>query len=105
MHEIRVVLCTCPPDAAEDLARGLVEQRLAACVNILPRIRSIYRWDGQVTGDTETLLVIKTGAASFARLRDWLLARHPYDLPEIIALPVTAGATDYLAWVAEETRQ
>ena len=104
MDEIRVVFCTCPPAAAEGLASALVEQRLAACVNLLPQIRSVYRWAGEVTADTETLMVIKTGAASFTALRDWLLRHHPYDVPEIIALPVTAGAPDYLAWVAEETR-
>ena len=105
MDEICVVLCTCPPEAAGPLAQGLVEARLAACVNVLPEIRSVYRWDGAVTSDKESLLVIKTRAASFGPLRAWLHERHPYDLPEVIALPVTAGAPDYLAWVAEETRQ
>ena len=105
MDEICVVLCTCPPDAADVLARGLVEQRLAACVNVLPKIRSVYRWNDAVTADEESLLVIKTRAASFDGLRAWLREHHPYELPEVIALPVTAGAPDYLAWVAEETRQ
>jgi periplasmic divalent cation tolerance protein len=103
MDEISVVFCTCPPEAAEGLAGGLVEARLAACVNILPQIRSIYRWDGAVTGDDEALLVIKTPAAAFEDVRLWLQRHHPYDVPEVIALPVTAGAPDYLAWVAAET--
>lgn len=104
MDELRVVMCTCPPDAAERLARGLVEQRLAACVNVLPRIRSIYRWQDAVSDDEETLLIVKTRAAAFDALRDWLLRAHPYEVPEIIALPVTDGAPDYLAWVTEQTR-
>ena len=99
-----MVYCTCPPDAVAALAGGLVERRLAACVNVLPKIRSVYRWEGAVTADEESLLVIKTTAASFAALRDWLCAQHPYDVPEVIAVPVTAGAPDYLAWVASETR-
>lgn len=99
-----MVFCTCPPDAADELSRGVVEQRLAACVNVLPRIRSVYRWDGAVTADEECLLVIKTTSAAFPALRDWLLARHPYDVPEVIALPVSDGAPDYLTWVANETR-
>ena len=99
-----MVYCTCPPDAVDALAGGLVERRLAACVNVLPKIRSVYRWEGAVTADEESLLVIKTTAASFAALRDWLCAQHPYDVPEVIAVPVAAGAPDYLAWVASETR-
>ena len=99
-----MVYCTCPPDAADALASGLVEQRLAACVNVLPKIRSVYRWEGALTTDDESLLVIKTTATAFEALRDWLCAQHPYDVPEVIAVPVTAGAPDYLAWVANETR-
>ena len=99
-----MVYCTCPPDAADKLASGLVEQRLAACVNVLPKIRSVYRWEGALTTDDESLLVIKTTATAFEALRDWLCAQHPYDVPEVIAVPVTAGAPDYLAWVANETR-
>jgi periplasmic divalent cation tolerance protein len=104
MNEICVVFCTCPPEATEALARGVVEQRLAACVNVLPEIRSVYRWEGAVTADQEHLLVIKTTAVAFERLRDWLCEHHPYDVPEVIALPVTAGAPEYLAWVAAATR-
>jgi periplasmic divalent cation tolerance protein len=104
MDEICMVFCTCPPDAADALSRGVVEQRLAACVNVLPKIRSVYRWNGAVTADDESLLVIKTTAEAFAALRNWLCEQHPYDVPEIIAVPVTAGAPDYLAWVASESR-
>lgn len=99
-----MVFCTCPPDAADTLAHGVVERRLAACVNVLPKIRSVYRWEGAVTADEESLLLIKTTAATVATLREWLCAEHPYDVPEVIAVPVTAGAPDYLAWVANETR-
>jgi periplasmic divalent cation tolerance protein len=104
MDEICMVFCTCPQGAADALARGVVERRLAACVNVLPKIRSVYRWEGAVTTDEETLLVIKTTGTAFAALRDWLCTQHPYDVPEVIAVPVTDGAPDYLAWVANESR-
>lgn len=104
MDEICVVYCTCPPDAAEALAHGVVEQRLAACVNVVPKIRSVYRWENAVTADDESLLVIKTAAAAFTALRDWIVRQHPYDVPELIAVPVTDGTPDYLAWVAKESR-
>lgn len=106
MTELRVVYCTCPDAAAaETLARGLVEQRLAACVNILPEIRSIYRWQGDVQNDAECLMVIKTTQAAFHQLQVWLLDHHPYDEPEVIAVPVTDGSPAYLDWVAAETKE
>jgi periplasmic divalent cation tolerance protein len=97
------LLCTCPnATTARDLARGLVERRLAACVNILPEIRSIYRWDGEIQVDSEVLMVIKTTRDAYAPLESWLLERHPYDVPEVLALPVGAGSADYLDWVMNE---
>ena len=104
MNPILVVLCTCPDDSvAKKLAGGLVEQRLAACVNVLPGIRSIYRWQGRVQDDGEVLMVIKSSQETYAALECWLSEQHPYDLPEIIALPVERGLQGYLEWVAEET--
>lgn len=104
MTEVRLVYCTCPDtDTANTLAAGLVGVRLAACVNVLPQIRSIYRWQGKVQNDAEVLLLIKTTAAALGGLQEWILHNHPYDVPEVIAVPVTEGAPEYLNWVAQET--
>lgn len=99
-----VVLVTCPPDRAPELARSLVEARLAACVNILPAVRSLYTWKGEVCDDGEALLVVKTRASLFDALRTAILAGHPYEVPEIIALPVVAGHQPYLDWLESSTR-
>ncbi|GLQ86505.1 divalent-cation tolerance protein CutA [Dyella flagellata] len=98
----RVLLCYCTcPDAAsaQQLAQTLVNESLAACVNHVPGIRSTYRWRGEVTTDSEELLLIKTTAARFDALRERLLALHPYELPELIAVPVEHGHAAYLDWV------
>lgn len=103
--DVLVVLVTTPtPERAAELARALVEERLAACGNVVPGLRSIYRWEGEVQDDPEALLVLKTTRARFEALRDRILALHPYQVPEVIALPVEAGSAAYLAWVAGETR-
>ena len=92
--------CTCPDAAsAGRLAEALVGERLAACVNRLPGVTSTYRWKGEVTTDVEELLLIKTTAARFEALKTRLLALHPYELPELIAVPVDRGHTAYLDWV------
>lgn len=102
--ETLVVLCTCPDEAtAAGIATALLAAELAACVNCVPGIRSMYRWNGQIRDDTEVLLVIKTRAGRYAALEATLRAHHPYDLPEIIALPVVAGARDYLNWIGQAT--
>jgi len=96
----QIVLTTCPDAAsAERLARILVEEGLAACVNILPPMRSIYRWKGKIEDASELLLVIKSAAARFPDIRDRLRALHPYELPEIIAVPIVDGLPAYLAWL------
>ena len=101
---VLTVLCTCPDaDTAGRLAGGLLDRRLAACVNVLPAIRSIYRWQGETCDDAEALMIIKTTAAAFAELAGWLEANHPYDVPEVLALPVAAGSRAYLDWVKSET--
>ena len=103
MTEILTVLCTCPDTAtAKSLAAGLVEQGLAACVNILPEIRSIYRWRDEIHDDGEVLLLAKTSRLAYGSLESWLLEHHPYEVPEVLALPVHAGASDYLDWVLSE---
>lgn len=97
-----VLLCYCScPDAAsaQAIAEALVGERLAACVNRLPGIHSIYRWQGAVTTDNEELLLIKTIAIRFEALRARLLELHPYELPELIAVPVERGHAAYLDWV------
>ncbi len=96
-----VVLCTCPPEAAERLAATLVENRLAACVNITGTVRSVYHWQGKVQKEEERLLVIKTTPARWQALEQKLAEVHPYEVPEIIALPVHRGAESYLRWVEE----
>lgn len=90
-------------EAARMLAGRLVEERLAACVNILAACTSVYRWQGRVEAAQEVPLLIKTTAARYAALEAAIRAAHPYALPEIVALPIDRGLPDYLAWVAAET--
>ncbi len=105
MTDALVVLVTTPtPERGAEIARALVEERLAACGNVVPGLRSIYRWEGKVQDDAEALLVLKTTRARFDALRDRVLALHPYEVPEVIALPVEAGSARYLAWIDAETR-
>lgn len=100
-----IVLTTLPDqDTARQLARQLIESRLAACVNILAPCTSIYRWNAAVQEEAETPLLIKTTAERYAALEAFLTEHHPYQLPEIIALPVAQGLAGYLAWVGAETR-
>ena len=89
------------PEDAERIATALVERGLAACVNVVSGVTSIYRWKGEVQRDAELLLVIKTAAARFEELREALVALHPYEVPELVALPVEAGHPPYLAWLDE----
>ncbi|MGB6053636.1 MAG: divalent-cation tolerance protein CutA [Burkholderiaceae bacterium] len=99
-----LLVLTNMPDAAgaEALARSLVQQGLAACVNILPAVKSVYRWQGALEQAEETTLLIKTGAGRYDELEAALRAAHPYALPEIIALPIVAGLPAYLDWIAQE---
>ncbi|MDO8346860.1 MAG: divalent-cation tolerance protein CutA [Rugosibacter sp.] len=92
------------PDAAsaELLAETLVTEQLAACVSVLPAVRSVYRWQGALERAEEVPLLIKTTAARYAALEAAIRVRHPYELPEILAVPVTHGLPDYLMWVANE---
>ena len=100
-----VVLVTTPtPERAAEIARAVVEERLAACGNVVPGLRSIYRWEGKLQDEGEALLVLKTTRARFEELKQRVLSLHPYQVPEVIALPVEAGSAPYLAWIAGETR-
>jgi len=102
MTDSIVILVTAGSEAeAEAIAKALVEERLAACVNILSPIRSIYRWQGKVADDREWLLAIKTQAERFAAVETKVKALHSYQVPEIIALPIVAGAEGYLRWLRE----
>lgn len=97
-----LVLTTCPHEvAARELAGALLEERLAACINIIPGLRSVYRWKGKLEEGTEVLLLIKAAGAVYPRLEERIRASHPYELPEIIALDIAAGSAAYLAWIAE----
>jgi len=101
-----VVLVTCgSAKEARRIARSVVEQRLAACGNILEvPVRSIYRWKGRIESAKESLLVIKSSRMRFVALQDAIRKLHSYDVPEIIALPIERGSRDYLAWLAESIR-
>lgn len=103
-RETRVVLSTLPDrEAAERLVKALVEERLAACGNIVPGLSSIFRWEGAVEEATEVLVVLKTAAATLPALLERAPELHPYDVPEFIALPITAGHRPYLEWVVDES--
>ena len=101
-----LVITNCPDEAvANAIALAVVEARLAACVNILPRVQSVYRWQGAVESATEIPLFITSTAAAYPALEARIRELHPYALPEIIALPVDRGLPAYLNWVAGETLQ
>ncbi len=103
--EILVLLSTCPDVAtAERIARELVATSLVACVNVVPGLRSIYRWNGAVQSDEEVLMILKTTTERLPAVRERLVALHPYALPEIVALSVADGHHSYLQWVADSTR-
>jgi periplasmic divalent cation tolerance protein len=102
--EFVVVLVTVPDaDTAARLGRAVVEERLAACVNVIPGLRSIYHYGGKLCDDAEVLCLVKTRRALYPALRDRLTALHPYEVPEIIAVPLAEGNAPYLAWLAEGT--
>jgi periplasmic divalent cation tolerance protein len=97
-----VVLCTCASaDEAERLARELVGARLAACVNVVPGVRSFYRWQGKLEDAAEHLLLIKSSRERFGELRAAIERLHSYDVPEVVALPIVDGAPNYLSWLQD----
>ncbi len=104
MTPVRIVLCTIDSaDAARKLARRLVQDRLAACVNIIENVTSVYKWEDRIEEDAEFLLVIKTQDSRLQELMDRISEIHPYDVPEILSWPVRKGSKAYLDWVVAET--
>lgn len=100
-----LVTCTCPDAvSAQTLAQALVEVRLAACVQVLPGLRSTYRWQGRIESADEVFLLIKTWDDRLERLVATIRSRHPYELPEIMAVEAVGGLAPYLAWLYDETR-
>lgn len=98
----RVVLVTAPDEAvAESIVRRLVQERVVACGNVVPRVTSIYRWQGEVTHEAEALIVFKTTAAGAARLLERVPELHPYEVPEVLVLDVAEGHGPYLDWITE----
>jgi periplasmic divalent cation tolerance protein len=98
-----VVFSTCgSEEEAVRIAKRLVEARIAACVNLMPKIRSVYRWQGKVEDSAEWMLLVKTSRPRFEAVRTALAAAHSYEVPEIIALPIVDGSPDYLAWLETE---
>ena len=103
--DVRVVLVTAPSlDVALELARAVVEARLAACVNLIPGVHSVYRWEGEVREDDEVLLVLKTRADRGTALADRIRELHPYDVPEVLELAAVGGSPAYLDWVRAESQ-
>ncbi|VDP30117.1 unnamed protein product [Echinostoma caproni] len=102
MHSVAYV--TCPNSSvAENMASLLVTQKLAACVNIIPSVKSIYTWKGKVEKDEEVLMIIKTRSSLIEKLSEAVKTNHPYECPEVIFVPITAGYAPYLKWISEST--
>jgi periplasmic divalent cation tolerance protein len=99
-----LVLSTCPPPQAAGIARVLVEERVAACVNVVEKVESFYFWEGKLNRDGESLLIIKTVPAQLEALTAAIRRVHPYQVPEVIALEVVGGNAGYLGWVADSCR-
>lgn len=97
-----MVFCTCPEmGTARTLAKQVIERRLGACVNILPAVESVYSWEGEVQSDSESLMLVKTLTETYPALERFLRETHPYELPEVIAVPLQQGSEAYLSWVRE----
>lgn len=106
MTDAMLVITTMPDQAgAESLGRQLVEEKLAACVNIGGPVTSVYRWDGRLQRGTEVVLTIKTTLIRYPALQARIAEQHPYELPEVIAVPITAGLPEYLAWIETCTKK
>jgi periplasmic divalent cation tolerance protein len=104
MTDAVLVLTTLPDEgAAAALAKRIVEERLAACANVFPALRSIYRWQGKIEDQGEVLVLFKARREGFERLRSRIVALHPYQVPEVLAVPVEQGHAPYLEWLANET--
>ncbi|MGY8640021.1 MAG: divalent-cation tolerance protein CutA [Verrucomicrobiales bacterium] len=103
-EDIRIVLCTFPDlDKARQIGTLLVESQLAACVNLVPQVESIYQWNGETRRDSEVLAIFKTHEFLISKLEAELIERHPYDVPEFLVLPVDSGAEGYVKWIRKMT--
>jgi len=102
--EVLLVLVSCPPGKVDGIALDLLEAGLAACINIVPMIKSFYRWQGKVQQDNESLMLIKCAANNFTALQERILETHPYELPEIITVSVSGGLPAYLDWVLQPNK-
>ena len=101
---IKIALSTCPADKAEELAESLVREKLAACVNVIPSIRSIYWWNSKIEKEEEALLIIKTAAGAVSRLEQRLSELHPYDTPEFVVVSPEQVADKYAAWALQSVQ-
>ncbi len=105
MDEIVVLVTVGSKTEATSIAKALVEQGLVACVNVLPGVQSIFRWEGKVTEESEFLLVAKTVSRAFERVATTVKSLHSYSVPEVIALPIQHGLPEYLSWVRDATKR
>jgi periplasmic divalent cation tolerance protein len=103
MDSYVLAFSTCPEERAGELARLLVEKGVAACVNVLPGVRSVYRWQGEIQEESEALLLMKAARARWAELERILLAAHPYEVPELVAVELTEVSPAYAAWLKMES--
>ena len=101
---MKIVLCNCPVEKGLEIASALVEERIAACVNIVPAVKSVYHWEGKICQEEESTLLIKIRKADFRRLEDRLQEIHPYSVPEIVALNVADVNSPYMKWLYENTK-
>ncbi|MHA2352651.1 MAG: divalent-cation tolerance protein CutA [Candidatus Thorarchaeota archaeon] len=104
MSKYVVALTTCPMKISEELARTLVEKRACACVNIIPKVTSIYHWKDEIVVDNESLLIMKTEARHTESLWEIVKRNHPYEVPEYVVLPIEWGSRDYLDWIAQNVK-
>lgn len=104
MTEYRIAITTAPEGEAAGLARSLVERRLAACVQIVPGVRSFFRWEGSVADEPEAVLLCKTTESACRALEHHLRSMHSYEVPELVFVPVESGLSEYLSWISEEVR-
>ena len=98
------IFVTAPPDKAADLARTLVQEQLVACANIISGVRSIYAWEGNISDDGESLMMMKTRASLLEAVRHRVIQLHPYNVPEVIALSIIDGHAPYLQWISDSTK-
>ncbi len=104
-NSVVLILCTVPNrSVAEKIALHLVERRLAACVNIIPGVASIFRWKNRIEESEELLLMIKSSMGRLAEISEYIRSSHPYELPEVLAIPTSGGGMEYLNWIIQETK-